>query len=295
MKTYIIEALVTAKTSIAHNGGEQNGVVSQLRREKFVLPNRKVEKIPLISGNSIRGKIRDIAAADILTRKDGSIIQVDSPSFNLLFSGGSLESTGAADLDIEKLKKLREQVPMLSILGGAVGNVILPGKVQIGKMIPICKESVHLIPENIVKKAGTLRSIWDLCQIEMYTRKDDQKNENYKKFLKEPGEDEDKTVIQMQYYVETFAAGTKFFWKICLTDTDDVETGAFLDILQKFADTPYILGADGRIGLGDISIEIIQTKTIDSEIDFKNDDFVKFIQDYEKVKPNSGEYFENSK
>ena len=54
MKTYILEGIVTALSSISHNGGEKNGIVTQLRREKFVQPNGKVIEVPVISGNSIR-------------------------------------------------------------------------------------------------------------------------------------------------------------------------------------------------------------------------------------------------
>ena len=94
MKTYIIEAKVTALSSISHNGGERNGVVIQLRREKFVQPKGRVADVPVISGNSSRGKMRDMAAVDILTKEDYTKIKVELESHNLLFSGGSLESVG---------------------------------------------------------------------------------------------------------------------------------------------------------------------------------------------------------
>ena len=148
MKTYVLEGIVTALSIICHNGGEKNGIVTQLRREKYVQKNGKVIEVPVISGNSIRGKMRDIAAIEILTKNDGVKIKVDSGSFNLLFTGGNLESTGDAGINIEKVRQMRKDMPMLSVLGGSVGNVILPGKLDMGKMIPIAKETLHLIPEK---------------------------------------------------------------------------------------------------------------------------------------------------
>jgi CRISPR/Cas system CSM-associated protein Csm3 (group 7 of RAMP superfamily) len=292
MKTYIIEAKVTALSSISHNGGETNGVVTQLRREKFVQPNGHVVEIPVISGNSTRGKMRDISAVDILTKENGEKIKLDAEAFNLLFSGGSLESEGNKPLNLEKVRQMRKDMPGLSVFGCSIGNIILPGKVQVGKMMPICKENEHMIPDNF-KEGLEIKSIWDLCQLEMYTRKDDMKDENYREYLTDAAKEGEKIKSQMQYHTETIAAGTVFYWKICMIDTDDMERGAFLSVLQKFANTPFVLGGNGRVGLGDIKIEILSTNTIDSDVDFKNDDFVQYVETYQSNKKNVSDYFES--
>lgn len=293
MKTYIIEAKVTAKTSISHNGGDRNGTVTMLRREKFVQEKGGVVEVPVISGNSCRGKMRDMTAVDVLTKDDGLKIQVDQDSHNLLFSGGSLESLGEdKTLNLEKVRKMRQDMPGLSVFGCAIGNIILPGKVQVGKMVPICKETKHLIPEEFIEGIE-LKTIWDICQLEMYNHTDDKKNEHYREFLTEQAKAEQQSKVQMQYYIETISAGAQFYWKICLIDTSDMETGAFLAILQKFANTPYILGGNGAKGLGDITIEIVSTNTIDSEVDFKNDDFVTYIENYQSNKKDVSGYFES--
>jgi hypothetical protein len=290
MKTYILEGIVTALSSISHNGGEKNGIVTQLRREKFVQKNGKVIEVPVISGNSIRGKMRDIAAIEILTKTDGVKIKVDGDSFNLLFTGGSLESTGSVGINIDKVRQMRKDMPMLSVLGGSVGNVILPGKLDMGKMIPIAKETLHIIPE---KFHGTdeIKSIWEYCQVEMNTRKDDSKDENYREFL---NEDEKKkgNPVQMMYHVETLAAGTRFYWKICLRDTNDIETGAFLQTLQKWSEQASQVGGNGRVGHGALKVELMETKAIDSNVKFDNDEFVTFVDKYNEAKKDVSDYFE---
>ena len=58
MKTCTLEGICTALSSISHNGGEKNGTIVQLRREKFVQPKGNVVEIPIISGNSIRTSAR---------------------------------------------------------------------------------------------------------------------------------------------------------------------------------------------------------------------------------------------
>lgn len=291
MKTFVLEGICTALSSISHNGGERNGTIVQLRREKFVQPKGKVVEIPVISGNSIRGKIRDLAAIDILTKADGMKVLVDADNFNLLFSGGSLESTGGKQLDIDKVRQMRKDIPMLSVLGCSIGNVILPGKVDIGKMIPICKETLHLIPE---KYHGTdeIKTVWEYCQVEMNTRRDDTKDENKREFIKEEALTDDLRGGQMMYYTETLVAGTRFYWKVCLRDTTDIETGAFLSILQSWSQQSSQVGGNGRVGHGRLKVEMKDTSVIDSEIKFENSDFVTYMDMAKEAKRDVTEYFE---
>lgn len=291
MKTFVLEGVCTALSSISHNGGEKNGTIVQLRREKFVQPNGSVVEIPIISGNSIRGKIRDLAAIDILTKKDGAKVQVDADSFNLLFSGGALESTGEKNLDIEKVRQMRKDMPMISVLGCSVGNVILPGKVDIGKMIPICKETLHLIPKKF-HGSEEIKTIWEYCQVEMNTRKDDTKDENKREFIKDEYKTENLKGGQMMYYIETLVTGTRFYWKICLRDTDDIETGAFLSTLQSWADQSTQIGGNGRVGHGCLKVELTETSVIDSEMKFENSDFATYIEKANEAKKDVTDYFE---
>lgn len=294
MKTYILEGIVTALSSICHNGGEKNGTVTQLRREKIILPNGKVSEIPVISGNSIRGKLRDIAAIDILTKPSGDKIKVDPDSFNLLFSGGALENTGDEGINLKKVKDMKRDMPMLSVLGGSVGNIIMPGKVSIGKLIPICKETLHIIPEAFHLKDEHLKSVWDICQIEMMTRKDDSKNENLKVFLSDHAL-KIGSPTQMMFHVETIAAGTKFYWKVCLIDTNDIETGAFLSVIQSWSAQSSQIGGNGRVGHGKIKVEFNNTYTVDSDVEFKNSDFVTYIQLAKENKKDVSDFFESGK
>lgn len=291
MKTFVLEGVCTAISSISHNGGERNGTIVQLRREKFVQPKGNVVEIPVISGNSIRGKLRDLAAIDILTKTDGIKVKVDADNFNLLFSGGSLESTGGKNLDIEKVRQMRKDIPMLSVLGCSIGNVILPGKVDIGKMIPICKETLHLIPDKF-HGSEEIKTIWEYCQVEMNTRKDDTKDENKREFIKEESLTDDLRGGQMMYHTETLVSGTRFYWKICLRDTNDIETGAFLQTLQKWSEQASQVGGNGRVGHGALKVELMETKAIDSNVKFDNDEFVSFVDKYNEAKKDVSAYFE---
>lgn len=278
MRTYILEGVVTALSSISHNGGERNGTITQLRREKFVQPNGKVAKVPVISGNAIRGILRDRGMFNMLhqigygvNQETGEVSGLPLSAFYFLFSGGALTSTGAAGIDIEKFRSMRETIPLIGLFGGAVGNIIMPGKMKIGKLIPLCNETAHLVPERFLPE--TTQTIWEYCQTEMYTRRDDEKNDRVRMLISRPaiGEGESKkpaTPQQMKYDVETLAAGTQFYWKIVLEDVSDVEFEAFLTTILEFSKAPNI-GGKGAVGLGEISIKLDKWIEVDSRVNLQ--------------------------
>ncbi len=291
MKTIIIEGIATAKSSISHGGGETNGVVSQLRRERYVQPNGRAIAVPVISGNSSRGAIRDELSAQALTKQDGEKIRASDNDFDLFFSGGHLESTGKEGIDIKRARELREDAPIVALLGASAGNQMLRGKVDMGKWIPICKETMHLLPESAKAELGDFvpQTIWEYIQVEMYTRTDDKKDELKRVFRVSSQDDLDKIAgeekkSQMMYFIETLTAGTKFYWKIALRDPTDVEFGAFLSALESWVSSPYAVGGKGSIGMGDVSVNFYNTKVIDSDSVFEGDEFVEYIGKYKEAK-----------
>jgi len=279
MHTYIFEGVVTALSSISHIG-ETHGVNARLKREKFVQPDGSVEEVPTISGNSLRGILRDRGMLHMLralgygvNEETGEVQGLSLAAFYFLFSGGALTSTAGHGLDVDKARKWRELIPLVALFGGAMGNQIMPGKAKIGKVIPICQETAHLLPDRFVNIQ--LESVWNLCQEEAYTRRDDEKNENLRKLIapkvralleakakdqrKKAGTKDDiagKTgqKQQMRYYVETIAAGAQLYWEIVLDDVAELEFEAFCATLAEFARFPYIGGKSG-VGHGKVDIK----------------------------------------
>lgn len=283
MRSLTFEGTVTALSSITHNGGESFGISSKFRREKIVQPDGSVEEVPLVSGNSLRGVLRDRGMYDMCgrlgygVREDtGEVVGLSLAAFYFLFSGGSLTSGGSEGLDIDRAREIREAIPLVGVFGGAVGNMIMPGKLRCGKLIPICAETAHLLPEAYRPEAPT--SIWEYTQEEMYTRKDDEKNERLRgmiggvsrTLLDNPGtrstalvDARGETAQQMMYYVETLAAGTRFFWRLQLDDVTDIEFEAFLAALLAFSRAPYV-GGKSAVGLGEVAVSFDNWIEIDS-------------------------------
>lgn len=285
MRSYVFEGVVTALSSISHNGGQSLGITSKLRREKFIQPDGTAEEVPVVSGNGMRGMLRDRGMHHMCRslgygEPDENNVPhgLSMPAFYFLFTGGALTSKGNS-IDIEYARKLRETIPLVGIWGGAVGNTILPGKLKMGKVIPICAETVHLLPKDERFQPSNPVSIWEYLQEEMYTRKDDERNEKLRGMIagaREPKQlpgfaataavavkEADAPPQQMMYFVETFAAGTRFHWKIVLDDVTDIEFEAFLTALSEFSRMPYI-GGKSNVGLGEVSVDFGKWVQIDS-------------------------------
>lgn len=282
METLELSGTVTALSSIAHSGGESLGITTKLRREKFVQPDGRVEEVPLISGNGMRGMLRDRGMLHFcralgygINEQTGEVAGLSLPAFYFLFSGGSLTAEGSKAIDLEAMRSLRQLIPLVGIFGGALGKQILSGKVSIGKLIPICAETAHVLPEAY--RATATGSIWSCLQEEFYTRKDDEKNEHLRGLIDAPargllpgltqalGPIKEGGPQQMMYYVETFATGTRFYWRIVLEDATPLEREAFLTCLVEFSKKPTI-GGKAAVGLGQVAVHFDGWRAIDSRV-----------------------------
>ncbi|HLA87214.1 MAG TPA: hypothetical protein VJL10_04275 [Anaerolineales bacterium] len=290
MQTLVFEGTMTALTSISHIG-DSHGVNSKLRREKVIQPNGSVEEIPIISGNALRGILRDRGMLHMLkllgygvNDETGEVKGLSLSAFYFLFSGGALtKDLGNRGLDVDEARRWRGLIPLVAVFGGAMGNQIMPGKAKIGKAIPICTETAHIIPERYL---GGVDSVWELCQEEAYTRRDDEKNDNLRQLItpevrgllemdasakrakagtKDDVEGETGQKQQMRYYVETLAAGSRLYWEISLDDVTDLEREAFFVTLAEFSRFPYI-GGKSSVGHGKVSIKFDNWIEIDSRV-----------------------------
>ncbi len=276
---YQFEGVVTALSSISHIG-ETHGINAKLRREKIVTPDG-IEEIPVISGNSVRGQLRDLGMYHMLRTigygvngETGEVLGLTLAAFHFLFSGGALTKQAGRGLDIDRARELRGLIPLVSVFGGAMGNQIMESKLMIGKLYPLCSETAQLVPERYASRCSD-RSIWEMLQEEAYTRRDDEKNENLRPMLQPAVRalleaktrqqralagteaDVDKDVgqhQQMRHFVETFSAGTEFYWEILLQGVNPVEFEAFLTCLSEFSKRPFI-GGMGRVGHGKIAVK----------------------------------------
>lgn len=247
------EAHITLLTSVSHIG-ESTGIEAVFHRTKMACADGIIRNIPTVTGNSIRGQLRDHAAAYLI-----HTLSIDEKlglsAFYVLWSGGALQKgVDGSTLRLEQLRRLRELLPMISVWGAAVGAQILPGKLDVGMAIPVAAETVGLLPDFYADHAP-MHSVYDLMQTEYYTRRDDAKDPRLED-VHTGVKDKDAAPQQMRYAVETMVAGTQLYWWFALRDAPTtLEYGAFASALNSWGRSPH-LGGKGAVGHGQIKLTI---------------------------------------
>lgn len=177
-----LEAVYTLLSPLSHIGSS-HGPDSFLATQEILDANGNVTEVFVYSGNALRGMWRDAGAKYFLDKLgSGAVVQVPLELFYMLFSGGAIG--GAQTVDIDQARRIREMVPHLSVFGGGVGNMILPGKICVGEGLPVCRELARIIPAAC---PGNRVLSWRQMTTEVsYTRKDDAKDDLLRPYLYDP-------------------------------------------------------------------------------------------------------------
>lgn len=247
-----IETVYTLQQPLSHIG-ESESTVSFLNTIR-VVSGGKVQEVFALTGNAIRGMLRDCASRYLL---DALNARVGKKEFNILFSGGNI--SGSMSTDIDQAKKYRELLPIISIFGAGVGNQILQGKMTQGFGLPVCLETDGIIPESESINDNLRATSWKaLTGTVNFTRFDDSKNANYHPYLNVETEEKEKdsASTQMRYEVEYLVPGAQLYHVINLSTDCGIEIGAFVSALEEFSKSP-ILGGMGGKGFGLCNAEII--------------------------------------
>ena len=210
-------------------------------------------RVPAITGNSVRGQLRDCMAAHLLDTMAGESllgIKVSKDVFNILFSGGNIN--GAMKDDVEKAKNVRKHFPLISLMGGGLGDMIMAGKLICEFAYPVCMET------SSITGVESLVSWHSLIDEMEFTRTDDGKNDRLAGYMQDAAEEKTaKASTQMRYSVQYMAAGTEFVQGFRFLDgTTDLELGAFYAGLTRWFQVPRLGGMAARgFGLFDAEME----------------------------------------
>lgn len=241
-------------------------------------------RIPIVTGNSVRGTLRDIGAKGLLTAAgniEAKEAKVSQEVFHVLFSGGNISGTMRNDL--ERANLVRAHFPLISVFGAGLGTMMLPGKLICGNLYPVCIETAEML--GIDEQVPSWHELIDNIE---FTRTDDSKNDKLLPFFEpEQAEKKDKTAsTQMRFSVQYMAIDTRFVQTIVLTDPTDIELGCFYAALTDWFHQPVLGGMSAR-GFGRFdavvnSESIIESITsIDGEVNVANK-IKALIEDYER-------------
>ncbi|OIV39144.1 hypothetical protein BIV57_02095 [Mangrovactinospora gilvigrisea] len=246
--------VATALSSIAHAGGDRpRGTTTLLRREKIIQPDGRVVYVPMISGNSVRGRLRRIGE-DLLREVLEYEGEISLAAAHALRGGGSLAKQIGQNLSGLRLAHVRSLIPQVGVFGCAAGGRVIDGCLQVGKWVPHYQEVGHII-EALGAPSQGLR-MFDSTQVEIYNSQDDSDthgfadlepqtltvpvaDDGYPELDALPGSDAPSRMLT--YGIETFPAGTQFSVWLALTRANAMEAAFFTDILSVFT-------ADARVG-----------------------------------------------
>lgn len=241
-----VQGIVILRSSVTHIG-RTSGVESEFVRLKYLDDSGEAVLVPVISGNSIRGQLRDLIGADFMRR-----LGLRSKALaGLLLEGGGLSKGTSSNQDLERNRMLREAIPALSLFGGALDNAILRGKMSIGLFVPIAYETRAYLPPSVQELAT--HSVYEFMQSEEYTHTADHADPRYAEFFA-PGAGDERGV-QMRYTMETMCAGTPLFWHYILMDVTPVEADCFLAALRLWSRNP-VLGGKSSTGHGAVEVDL---------------------------------------
>lgn len=307
--SYRIEGAATLLSSLVH-GGDHAGTVGYLRREKIIGPAGQPLDIPVVSGNAFRGILRDHAAHLLWAALGSPPLPVQV--FHLLWSGGALAKAGAGHvLGARQLAEVRRLIPVVSLFGGSGAGKIIEGKLMVGKMLPICVETAHLVPSDLVSDPAGLVSVWDMLQIEEFTRRDDTKRDLLHPAIAglSPGQletppqegaalltvephqpavedDTDGPAQQMRYGVETIAAGTRLHWWMALRRITPVERSLIAGAVDSWAEAGGHIGGRSATGHGRLRLDVHQwqhstpTTTVGQALDVQRDHLAEHVAEH---------------
>ena len=124
--------------------GEKAGNATLFRRHGVVsLPGHP--RVPVVSGNALRGVMRRFLMRELFECTGLSRTSLPGPAWDRLYAaianGGHLDGSETR-VDPDEIRALRDALPVLSVLGAALYSWMLPGHVKVGFLWPRCIETV---------------------------------------------------------------------------------------------------------------------------------------------------------
>ncbi len=268
-----IDIQATCLSPLAHGADTKAGNATLFRRMQVLVTNGQVLSLPFYAGNAFRGQMRDLLADDFVQAM-GLSPRRDRPPlalwlFHALYAGGALEENSAAEKALKKhlggngsikaqgIYEFRNTLPALSMLGCALGNRILPGRVRVGDFRPRCRQW-----GNGDIDAG------ELFEWLYLTRREDH--------------EEHEAHHGMIATTECLKAGTLLYGGI---DMDmhamPLERSALGRGLQLIREKGYI-GAENRRGLGRVEFDMVNVPDPTTYVEYlqeNKDDILKYLKD----------------
>lgn len=247
---FALPITATCLSPLAHGSDAKSGNATLLRRQQVICSTGEVIDLPYYAGNALRGQLRDLLADDFLRAIGIEPNRTKPPLalwfFHCLYAGGVLEESSAQTkavaaelgnhgaMNLSGIAAFRTLLPPVSLLGAAIGNRILAGRIYVADLRPRCKQW----------GSGEMDAA-ELVEWVYLTRREDHE-----------GRAEEDDHHGMIVDIECFRAGTVLEGGIDLhPHISDVETACLGRGLELLAERGY-LGAENSRGRGKVKIEV---------------------------------------
>lgn len=274
MNTARIDIVMTALDPLCHFEGA-SGNTQLLRRQSIVTPDGETARVPYISGNSLKHKLRDACARFAIEAMGVEQGTMSKAVVDLLFSGGALTKSGSR-VDLRQARDLGELFPVLSLCGYSAGNTMRQSKVRVDNLHLVCAENAWRAPAGLrelplARKRAALYSgeefgtrheatrqsgPWGLLTDGEKTRLTDEVSD------KAAGKEGKLDTTQMIYDYQTIKPGSVLWGAMYLLDASDLEVAAFASGLSHMSegqtDESLIMrvGAKGAVGHGRVAVRL---------------------------------------
>jgi len=172
LHTRTIKLRLTALDAIVHGAGT-NGNEQILRTQEVVIEDRgkaRRVRVPFISGNSIKHRIRAAGAAYAIHAM-GVERNMTKAMVDLLLSGGHLSKSGTA-IDLAMARRIEALIPIVSLCGASYGNTMTESKIHVDNAHLVCLENSYRIPQDLASSPYLALPAADMITSEFGTRHD---------------------------------------------------------------------------------------------------------------------------
>lgn len=282
MEQHQIEMILRAAQPIAHAEGTVGNAQVAMRR-KVRLPDGRWTRVPYITGDTMRHGVREAGAWALLDAAGlVSANDLKLPAVRLLFAGGMMSGTHSGVVKMDEEARMRDTIPILPLLGGCVGNRIVPGKLEVGDAWLLCEETQHILPawvgewlaERGVEQSGARAHVDMVQRVRMdpmlsptkrllLTHEDRSRAEQQllaSENASEQGDDKAAKATKstmMPFSYETIAAGSLFYWRVDAITHSGIERDTLYTMLASFLAKPRV---GGKKGTGHGLLELVESR-----------------------------------
>lgn len=245
-------AVWTLTSPMFHGSDDKTGNMALFRRHSVPDPlTGTVNDVPFVSGNAIRGMLRDLGMGAHLQLLGLTSAEIPTTRAHALLAGGAVESgadTGTVNNVIRS--RARTLCPPWDLIAGCIDQQIMSGRARVGDATLVCRETAWktqsvLAPELTAEQfAESLPSCDEMMEVRQLTRH---------KHADIPGSDG----VQMLVNFELIREGHQMLHTIQIWGLDGVEptTASFLAYLLGEFRALGSLGVGAARGFGSIAFD----------------------------------------